>query len=231
MVLLSGFAFAADGVSPKPYVRDVFTSRVVDACAVEYVLAAFPVQGGRDWIFAGAAGGEVVSCEALPKLKPTPVPASVLRGTEMEGWKVFASGEPETVELFNDVPHRMVTAAAVGPKAKRETTGPCHEPQLYVVCEGSDDDGSTVTQLRQGEAALRRSAAFFEKGQREQARALAVQGAELLQLAEEGRKSLAGPVVVKTSDGGLQSREQLGQRVATAMETAIELLKATKAPE
>jgi len=220
----------ADETAPRPYQRDVFVEREVEACEISQVRAAFPVKGGHDWIFDGAiVGSTVIACNALPKMVKTPVPRSVLRGTDMETWKVSASGLPETVELLNGVPHRVVVVNAIGPSAMRKTEGPCHEPLVSVVCEDSDDFGEAITALREAEAAIRSAEYLRAKGNLAAANSAIDSTGGLIKTASEGRKGMESDVTVKTSDGGLESRAAFGKRIVADLQRIVDLMKAMNA--
>jgi hypothetical protein len=210
--------------TPAPYKRDVFEEREVEACAMAMILGAFPVQGGRDWVFDGVSGETVLSCDKIPPMKPSPLPRSILRGTGMDNWRLGSDGQPERVELRNGVPHRIVAAWAIGPKTKRRTVGPCHEPNPAVVCEGSED-GDFVTALRQLEASARRAEALIQSGKLKEAVA-ELERSNQLTPDLEGRKELGKDAIVKTSEGGLQSKDEVEKRIGRVLNHLLSLAKA-----
>jgi hypothetical protein len=226
-VLLSTFA-SGEGGAPPPYAPDMFEERDVDACAMAPVVGAFPIQGGRDWVFDGVGALTVIACDKLPSLKASPLPKSILRGTGLDNWRLGGDARPETVELRNGVPHRIVMAWAIGPKAKRKTTAPCYEPNPDVVCEGSED-GDFVRTARELEADLRRVEYFVGRRRFEEALTLGRARADALKSIVEGLRGLTKSSVVKTSEGGMQTKEAFENRILQDAQRLVDLMTRSRA--
>jgi hypothetical protein len=214
--------------SPPAYERDHFKERTVEACAVRQVTVAFPVEGGRNWSLDGVASEFVVACDKVPVFQKTPVPASVLKATEMEEWRVYSSGIPEQVELVRGVPHRVLMIVAVGPKANRETTGPCHEPLWEVTCEGDDEYGAAVSALRESEPLVASAELLLKSGDRAKLDPALSQLDGLIPVMREGLIAMPTTLTVKTSDGGLQSRKEFAMRIVRVLERMVAIRKSLK---
>jgi hypothetical protein len=218
----------AEAAQPVPYQRDEFQERKVEACALAAVTAAYPVQGGRNWVIAEVIDEPYpVECRLLPKLSSSPVPKTALAGSKFEGWKITKGNDPEQVGLFNGVAHRLVTIILVGPLATRTTDGPCHEPRTEVVCEGGGGRTSEgVTALRKAESELARAEYQLAKADIAGTRLAVDAASKLLETADVGLQQMSAEVTVKTTDGGLQTRVAFEQRIGLALDRVIALMKA-----
>jgi hypothetical protein len=218
------------------YKPDVFQPREVEACAMTHVLGAIPVRGGRVWLFDGEGGTTLIECSKVPKLPPSPLPRSILLGTEMENWKLGSDKRmPETVQLRDGIPHRVVQAWAIGPKGKLQTEAPCQEMDPAVLCEGSEG-GEFVAATRQLEAIVRAMEALLSQKKYGEFREIIQQfdSDQLTKVANEGQQAMDSGAFVKTSEANRQSKKDFEKRIGRVLDrlgAALEAYIAAKQAE
>lgn len=207
------------------YKADSFETRIAEMCAVTPVIGAIPLQGGHEWIFNGQGETTAIACSYV-KMAASPLPRSILRGTEMASWQLVADRNfPESVQLLDGIPQRLVTALAIGPKAKRETNGPCYEPDPAIICEGSEG-AAFIAATRQLEATVRTMDSRISQNKLEGLRAIMVLAGELGKVANEGQKEMASNAIVKTSESSHQSKKEFEKRIVAVLGRRITAMNA-----
>ena len=144
----------------------------------------------------------------------------------MASWQLVANSNfPESIQLLDGIPHRYVAALAIGPRAKRETNGPCYEPDPAIICEGSDG-AEFIAATRQLEATIRTMDSRISQNKLEGLKAIMQLAGELWKVAIEGQKEMASNAIVKTSESSHQSKKEFEKRIGSVLGRQITVMNA-----
>jgi len=222
----SSAASDSERIALANYRPDVFRPRQVEACSMTHVLGELPVNGGRVWLFGGQGDTIEVACDRMPKLTTSPLPRSILRDTEMEGCTLSADSRlPESVQLREGIPNRVVQAWAIRHKGKVSTEAPCQELDSDVICEGSEN-AEFVTATRKLESVVQTAEGLVAQKKFESVKAILSLASELAKVANAGQSRMSADAIVKTSEATHQTKKDFEKRINSDMKRAMAAINA-----